>query len=166
MQLLPHGVHTLIFCSLLNLPSETFPVPFPVGCEGISDRAGILWHRLQGCFICCIFQPLIGDFDVLPEVLLILLQTSVMWAFHWRSEVILIPRYFSSVSMIRVWPWSWYYDGRTEWHRIMLTAVHLWGWKDIFKHCSQHARLLSLAVGPVGQWNICGSSCHLQRVHR
>ena len=55
--------HTLIFSSLLNL----FQCLDVVGCEGIPDRAGILWHRLQGCFICCIFQPLIGGLDVLPE---------------------------------------------------------------------------------------------------
>ena len=63
MQLLLHGVHTQIFCSLLKF----FQCLDVVGCDGIPDRAGILWHRLQGCFICCIFQPLIGDFDVLPE---------------------------------------------------------------------------------------------------
>ena len=56
-----HGARTL--CPFLNF-SMCLDV---VGCEGIPDRAGILWHRLQGCFICCIFQPLIGGLDVLPE---------------------------------------------------------------------------------------------------
>ena len=59
-----------------------------------------------------------------PKVLLALLQTSVMWASQQRSAVILTPRYFSSVSVPRVWPWSWYCEGRTIRHLVMFTAMH------------------------------------------
>ena len=37
-----------------------------------------------------------------PKVLLVLLQTSVMWASQRRSAVILTPRYFTSVSVPRM----------------------------------------------------------------
>ena len=76
-----------------------------------------------------------------PKVLLASLQTSVMRASQRRSAVILTPGYFASVSVLGVWPWSWYCDGRTVRHLVMFTAVHFCRVKDIFQRCSQSTRL-------------------------
>ena len=63
--------HTLIFCSpfspILLPASDLFQCLDIVGCEGIPNRAGILYYRSYECFVCCIFQPLIGDLNVAPE---------------------------------------------------------------------------------------------------
>ena len=76
-----------------------------------------------------------------PRVLLALLQISVMWASQRRSAVIWTPRYFASMSVARVWPWSWYCDGRAVRRLVMFIAVQFCRWNDIFLRCSQSARL-------------------------
>ena len=96
-----------------------------------------------------------------PKVLSALLQTSVIWASQWRSEVILTPRYFASISVLRVRPWSWYCDGRTVLRLMIFTVVHFYRWKDIFQRCSQSARLSR--SGCKSFWS-CGSVSSLWQI--
>ena len=115
-----------------------------------TDSAHVLWMPCSD--VHCICQPLIGGLDVAPVEVLGLVGficcrhqwyiCIYLWASQQRSEVIFTPRYFASVSVLRVWPWSWNCNGRTMWRWVMSNAVHFGGWNfDIFQRCSQSPRL-------------------------
>ena len=177
--------HTLVFWVLSVQPSycpplNLFPVPWSC-CMWRDPRRG--WHTLAQV----VRMPLNVAFFSLsfmvlmvlmlrprkPRVLLALLHTSVVWTSHLGSEVILTPRYFACVSVLRVWPWSW-------WRYCDLGEPYDVGWcslQCIFeggKTASSRAvpnltGCRGLDVGPVGHvghWHLCGRSCRLQKVCR
>ena len=65
-------------------------------------------------------------------------QTLPMWLFQDSLLLIIMPRYLLSVSVFRVWPWSWYL---LIWGGELLVigrTLYFWGWNSIF-HFSSHA---------------------------
>ena len=178
MQLFSHGVHTrwssvVLFHPSCCPPLNLFQCLDIVGCEGIPNRAGILYYRSYECFVCCIFQPLIGDLNVAPEeaqglVGFVADISDVSVPSQVRGDLNsqgILPPFLCSEcdrgagTMIRE-P----YD--VGWCSLQCIFGGGWTSSSTVPSLLGHRGLAVGPVGHVGHWPLCGRSCRLRRACR
>jgi len=71
-----------------------------------------------------------------PRVLFALEVILSIWVFHFRSDVMVTPRYFAFVAVSRVWLCRTYLFMMGFLLRVIGITWHLSGWNSIFHFCS------------------------------